>query len=459
MGATSNRVTIGLVEEIVPGTTPNNPVFQKFRYTGESINYGITTTQSKEIRDDRNVANTVQTKGGVTGDLQFELSTESFDQYLQAVMCSTWSTTSLLVENCENAWNETTNVNVTSTADTADFRVGTASAKLVVAVGAAAGELLASEAITSTNLTTATALRLWMKSSIDTAAGDLRILLDDTALCASPIENLSVPALKANTWTVVTLPFATPASLTAVISIGVRQQIDLGAFTLNIDEIRSLPEGGTIKNGLLNRSFSVQKIFNDMTPPVYNTLTGNKFADMSLDFKPGAILTGKFGLSGFKGVMSTTQLAGASFIDAATDVPMNGVNNVTSFKENGVTSVESYKSIKVDINNSVRALDAIGSLGPTAIALGTFVVTGSFEIYFSTLVMYNRFTANASMALEFKAQDDTGSYYTFKLPAVKVETATVTSQNQDQDIVASCTFRAIYDPVTNCTMQIDRSYT
>jgi hypothetical protein len=454
----SNRTTLAMVEEPTFAVTPTNPVFTKIRYTGESLNFDISTTQSKEIRDDRNVANTVQVKAGSQGDIQYELSTEAFDALIQAAMCGTWTTTSQLIENCEDAWNEITNPNVTSTADISDFRVGTSSAKLAVGVGAVAGEILASEAITSLNLTTATAIRLWVKSSIATAAGDLKLLLDDTASCVSPIESVSFPALVPNVWTAVTLPLATPGALTAVISIGIKQMVDLGIFTLNIDEVRSLPEGGTIKNGVTNRSFTVQKGFLDTTPPIYNTYKGQRIGSMSVDFKSGSILTGKFALMGTDATMSTTQLSGASFIEAPTDVPMNGVNNITSILENNVTSVQAFKSITLNLENTLRAQDAIGSLAPIGIGLGTCVITGSFDVYFSDLVMYNRFVNNTSMALAFKAQDSSGSFYNFGLPSIKIETSKITSGGQDQDIMVACTYRAIYDPVTMCQLQITRNY-
>ena len=456
--ATSNRTTLSIVEELAFGTTPANPSFQKVRYTGEGLDYSITTTQSKEIRDDRNVANTVQTKGGTQGDIQFEFSSESFDSLIQAVMCSAWSTSSLLIENAEDPWNETTNPNVTSTADVVDFRVGAGSAKLVVAIGSVAGEILASEAITSTNLSTATAIRLWIKSSIATAAGNLKLLLDDTASCASPIESIDFPALLAGQWTLVTLPLVTPGACTAIISIGIKQVIDLGACVINIDEVRSVPDVGTIKNGTTKRSFSAQKAFLDAVPAIYNTYRGLVLGGMSLDFKTGSILTGKFSAMGSDAIASTTQIAGATFIDAPTDVPMNAVNNITSIKENNVTSTQAFKSITLNLDNGLRAQDAIGALGPIGIALGTFVVTGGFDMYFSDLVMYNRFLANTSMALEFKAMDSTGSYYTFTLPSIKIETAKIQSGGQDADIMVTCTYRAIYDPVTLCTMQITRSY-
>jgi hypothetical protein len=64
--------------------------------------------------------------------------------------------------------------------------------------------------------------------------------MDDTALCASALEDIAMPALTANTWTQVQLTIATPASCTAIISIGFYVNSDQNqAFTLLIDDIRA----------------------------------------------------------------------------------------------------------------------------------------------------------------------------------------------------------------------------
>ena len=146
----------------------------------------------------------------------------------------------LIIEDCEDAWNESVDANVTSTADTTDKQIGAASAKLAVAAGAAAGVILATEAIPSTNLSAHEIVRLWIKCSLATAAGDLQLLLDDTANCASPLEFLDIPALTANTWTQVGLRLTNPASDTAIISIGLKYVTDLGACNIWLDDVKQI---------------------------------------------------------------------------------------------------------------------------------------------------------------------------------------------------------------------------
>jgi hypothetical protein len=147
-------------------------------------------------------------------------------------------TGSLLVEDCEDAWNESVDGSVTASLDAADFKVGAGSAKFVT-VTAGATTLLATEAITK-DLTGYDILYQWIKCSINTAAGDLEIHLDNTGSCASPLETLAVPALAAGVWTRIAMKLVTPASLGSLISIGLYQKVNLADCSIWLDDIRAV---------------------------------------------------------------------------------------------------------------------------------------------------------------------------------------------------------------------------
>lgn len=145
----------------------------------------------------------------------------------------------VLIEDCEDAWNEQIVAGVTSEIDLVDFKTGLNSEKLTMADGAAVG-ILASEMIGVDSLRDCTHLFAWFKSSIALNANDLQFLLSDEALCANPIETLAVVALTANAWTLVQLALANPALDLGLISIGINQRVDKGAFILRIDDVRAV---------------------------------------------------------------------------------------------------------------------------------------------------------------------------------------------------------------------------
>ncbi|MCK9326982.1 MAG: hypothetical protein M0P69_15930, partial [Bacteroidales bacterium] len=148
---------------------------------------------------------------------------------------------------CNAAWDESVNANVTVTADTETKMEGTGSVKLAVGADVAAGEILATDNITSTGnnyLYDKYKLGFWIKTSIALDAGDLQILLDDTASCTSPLETINVTATKAGRWVYIQLPLANPSLDLAVVSVGLKQVVDKGAYDINIDEIAAY-RGGT----------------------------------------------------------------------------------------------------------------------------------------------------------------------------------------------------------------------
>lgn len=148
------------------------------------------------------------------------------------------SSNKVVVDDCEDAWNEFTAANVTSSLDAAVFMTGAGSAKISVGSAVIANTLLATEVITSVNLRTRTHLHLWIRSTVAAASGDLQILLDDSASCATPVYTLNVPALAANVWTRVSLPMTHPVTTdVSMISLGIKMVTDLGAFDINIDDV------------------------------------------------------------------------------------------------------------------------------------------------------------------------------------------------------------------------------
>lgn len=142
--------------------------------------------------------------------------------------------TFVTVEDCEDAW--TAGADVVASAST-DKQRGTYSCKLAVAAGAAAGAVIGYEDFTATDYSAKTHVALWLKSSVAITAGDLDFLMDNTNGCGSPIEAIDIPALSANVWTRVVLAIATPASCSAIQSVGIKMVVDKGAFDLYIDDV------------------------------------------------------------------------------------------------------------------------------------------------------------------------------------------------------------------------------
>ena len=147
------------------------------------------------------------------------------------------SISSTILHSCNSAFDETVDSDITVTVDTEDKKRGTGCNKFVIAVGASAGDI-ATDSITSKDISKYDYLECWIKSNVPTSAGNLRILLDNSASCASPLETLHVPALSADTWTYVRIALNNPELNTAIISIGLEYDSDLNACQVRLDDIK-----------------------------------------------------------------------------------------------------------------------------------------------------------------------------------------------------------------------------
>lgn len=161
--------------------------------------------------------------------------------YLWNTTTLDWSDITLGLEvcDCDDQW--TAAAKVTATAETTDYKEGTGSAKLVIAADHTTG-IAAYKDFGGVDIHTYSHLHFMIKSTVALAANDYSILLDDTSGCVSPIENLAVPALVANTWTRVSVALADAAHDTAIASIALKVNVDKGANTVYIDEVKAVTQ-------------------------------------------------------------------------------------------------------------------------------------------------------------------------------------------------------------------------
>ena len=89
--ATGARHDLTYVQETVYGTTPSTPTMSAIRHTGTTLGLSKDSIESEELREDRQIAHYRHGNKSVAGDINFELSYTSFDDFIQAVMCGTWT--------------------------------------------------------------------------------------------------------------------------------------------------------------------------------------------------------------------------------------------------------------------------------------------------------------------------------------------------------------------------------
>lgn len=213
--------------------------------------------------------------------------------------------------------------------------------------------------------------------------------------------------------------------------------------------------GDTLVNGVTQRQFTIERALNDVGQ--FFAYRGMTLSKMNLKWASGSITGGSFEFMGKDGVLSQATVMGTATPSTTFDV-MNGVSGVNGIKEGGSALTGTFiKSLDLSIDNSLRARDAIGTLGAISIGLGSLKVTGNIEVYFQDGSLYDKFLNNASTSLEFRSEDGLGNGYTITLPHVKYGDAKVAAGAKDQDVMLSLPLVALRDATSGHTIQIVRS--
>lgn len=89
--ATGSRHDMAYIVESTYGTTPSTPAFKPIRHTGTTLGLSKDAIQSEELREDRQIAHFRHGNKSVSGDINFELSYNTFNDLIEAVMCGTWT--------------------------------------------------------------------------------------------------------------------------------------------------------------------------------------------------------------------------------------------------------------------------------------------------------------------------------------------------------------------------------
>lgn len=166
---------------------------------------------------------------------------------------------------CATTFDETTDSDFTQALDTKDKRQGTQSLKITIAAGASAGDFV-TDSITSVDISGYDYIEMWVKSTVATSSGNLKLHLDSGTVTSdgNDLESLNIPALTADTWTFVRMALSNPESDTAIISIGLEYDSDLGACTVWMDDISTVRNGTAVWESVPRNLWHVDKEASDI---------------------------------------------------------------------------------------------------------------------------------------------------------------------------------------------------
>ncbi len=168
--------------------------------------------------------------------------------------------TSKTLHACGTTFDETTDSDITQAVSTEDYKRDGSSLKLTIAVGASAGDKI-TDSISSVDLSKYDFIEFWIKSTVATSAGNLKIHLDNGTVTAdgNDLESLNVPALTADTWKYCRVALSNPESDTAIVSIGLEYDSDLGACTVFLDDIKAVKNDTAVWEKLDRNTWRIDK--------------------------------------------------------------------------------------------------------------------------------------------------------------------------------------------------------
>ena len=388
------------IKEVTFGTTPvasaADPML-KMRLTQNSIISVRDSFTSEELRGDQQISDLRLGAKAASGDINFELSYLSMDDFLEAALGGTWTTTG--DPDSGTDWDVT---------------------------GAGGGDAVVSQ-VAGTDLTTLVVVGDFIRMSGWATAGN------------NGTFEISV-VTDADTITVLD-----PSNVMVNEAVGATVVIELLS-------------GATLKSGLGQPSFTIENQYNDVGFDadsqflVYEGMTVNT---LSLTVVPNGIVTGAFGFIGEAprdSAFSTTSL-GASFEEDRVE-PSPQTSPMDAFSgqvDEGATSdIMTITSIELTLTRNLNPEFVIGKDRTVRITPGRNNVTGTVTAFFEDKILLEKFLAETESSLKFTTLDTAGNQIEWFLPRVKY-TGGDNSVTAEGAILVSLPFQALLDDVTENT--------
>lgn len=222
---------------------------------------------------------------------------------------------------------------------------------------------------------------------------------------------------------------------------------------------------GILKNGVDYKSVTIEKTLSVDSSTLYKRYTGMRLNSLAVDLntesEDAITLTANF--------MGETEEVGEEAIAGATYNPIIGNNPMympevrsLTVSGSGLSSPLVFKTFGFTISNECREQQgkstqtvAFPDISAQGIAYGTRQITISLEAYFKDHSFRNIFVDNTSFSLSYIISNGT-SGYKITFPACKVMEEETPNEGTGSDIMDKMSLEAIYDPDTECVIQIEK---
>lgn len=397
--ADTNRVALGLVEESTWGTWPGGSL-EEVRYTSESFGMQQDTTQSEEVRSDRQVPDIIRTgisaEGGYNGEFSYGVT--SFEKMLKGLLGASqdFSSPPSALEGEIQAQSSDNTFRSDSTGAGVDFS------------SISQGDWVRASGFTN-----------------DANNGYFQVTSVDTST-------------------------ASDHAITVVGATLVDEAAAAG---------RSIQGSSVMRNGTTKHSFSLEKQFLDLNSGsgLAARVLGYRVGGLQMNLTPQSVATYQFSgqgkqvadtagtdLSDTNNTLDFTTLA--TLTDAAANDVMNTVDGIGQLIINRDDPFDTVTVQQLSANpqTALRQQQALGAgIGPAGIGIGQFSISGSLTAYFEDRTLLQEYLLFRETDLAVVVKDGEGNSYLFDFPAIKFGGDGVPKgQGTDQDAIIELDMQA-----------------
>lgn len=399
--ADTNRVALGLVEESAWGVWPGGSL-EEIRYTSETFGQQQETTQSNEVRSDRQVPDIIRTgisaQGGLNGELSYAVT--AWEKMLKGLLGAASDFSS------------------PPSALTGEIEAVAASSKFISdssGSGVDFSGISVGDWVRTTGFSNAGNNGYWQVTAVDTgtaSAHEITVVggsLTDEAAGASASQAIQGSAV--------------------------------------------------MRNGTAKHSFSIEKQFLDLNSGsgLAARVLGYRVGGLQMNLSPQSITT--FQWSGQGKQVSDTAGTDLSKINATLD--FSTIATITDAAANAVMSTAdgigqlilnrddpfdtvTVQNVSANPQTALRQQQALVSgIGPAGIGIGRFTMTGSLTAYFEDTKLLTQYLLFKDTDIAVVVKDGSNNAYLFDFPSIKLGgDGLPKGQGNDQDAIITVDMNA-----------------
>lgn len=197
--------------------------------------------------------------------------------------------------------------------------------------------------------------------------------------------------------------------------------------------------GKMARNGVANRSFLLEKRFNDIS--IFQQLRGMVPNVLNLEMRTRSILTGSLSFVGAQGLYTGSTVAGSS-VSAATNLALDASGSITALYEGGSLVTSPIFSMTLNVNANAAGRPAIANRYPIGVRLGVLEISGTVEIYFENATLANKFINHTVSSLELRILDGNSKASYITIPRLFYTEGQTPVRGENQDVFLTMPFRA-----------------